>query len=83
MFCRADIQRNAFRDNMEYALKLEKMRNDEDVARRKSAMEIAREAAKLQAEQDLERKRVAMEAKNDRESERKDTSNSGKSRSKK
>lgn len=83
MKARADIQRNAFRDNMEYALKLEKMRNDEDVARRKSAMEIAREAAKLQAEQDLERKRLTMEAKNGRESERKDTSNSGKSRSKK
>lgn len=79
MKARADIERDKYRDSMRFALDMERLRQGTEVARRKSAAEIALQSQKQYGELLL----AKQEKENDRESERKDTSNPRKSGSKK
>lgn len=79
MKMRADIERDKHRDAMRFALDMERLRQGTEVARRKSAAEIALQSQKQYGELLL----AKQEKENGRESEGKDTSNSGKSGSKK
>jgi len=83
MKMRADIERDKQRDAMRFALDMERQRQESIVARRKSANEIALKSQEALGKLLLEKQKAQKEEENDRESERKDTSNSGKSGSKK
>ena len=83
MKMRADIERDKQRDAMRFALDMERQRQESIVARRKSANEIALKSQEALGKMLLEKQKIQKEEQNDRESERKDSSNSGKSGSKK
>lgn len=79
MKMRADIERDKRRDAMRFALDMERQRQSDIVARRKAANEIALKSQEAYGKLLL----AKQEKENDRQSETTNTSNSGKSGSKK
>lgn len=83
MKMRADIERDKRRDAMRFALDMERERQNTEVQRRKSAAEIALKSQETYGNLLLEKKKSEIRSENDRTSETKSSSNSGKSNSKK